>query len=155
MHSTNGLVSAMKISNFGVSFLKQEEGERLIGYLDSRGKPTIGVGHTGTVDGVPVSVGMKITQNKSTELLLDDLAWVSTTIAKSVTVSLNQNQYDALTSLIFNIGAAAFRGSTVLRKLNVGDHAGAADAFLMWKRSGNDPDILLRRRQRERSLFLS
>ncbi|MFP1868664.1 lysozyme [Lonsdalea quercina] len=145
----------MKISNFGVSFLKQEEGERLVGYLDSRGKPTIGVGHTGTVDGVPVSVGMKITQNKSTELLLDDLAWVSTTIAKSVTVSLNQNQYDALTSLIFNIGAAAFRGSTVLRKLNVGDYTSAADAFLMWKRSGNDPDILLRRRQRERALFLS
>lgn len=98
---------------------------------------------------------MKITQNKSTELLLDDLAWVSTTIAKSVTVSLNQNQYDALTSLIFNIGAAAFRGSTVLRKLNAGDYVSAADAFLMWKRSGNDPDILLRRRQRERALFLT
>lgn len=145
----------MELSNNGIAFLKREEGEKLTGYADSRGIPTIGVGHTGKVDGVPVKVGMKITQNQSTRLLLDDLKWVSEAIATSVKARLTQNQYDALTSLIFNIGAAAFRGSTVLRKLNGGDYMGAADAFLMWKKAGNDPEILLPRRQRERSLFLS
>lgn len=145
----------MKISDFGVSFLKKEEGERLVGYSDVRGISTIGVGHTGTVDGHPVTVGMKITQNESTKLLLDDLAWVSTSIAKNVRAELSQNQYDALTSLIFNIGATAFRDSTVLKRLNAGDYTGAGDAFLMWKRAGSDPERLLGRRQRERALFLS
>jgi len=145
----------MQISQNGINKLKIEEGERLSAYLDSRGIPTIGTGHTGTVDGKPVAIGMTITKEKSSELLRSDLAWVEKTIAVSVKTPLNQNQYDALCSLVFNIGTPAFSGSTVLRKLNAKDYAGAADAFLMWKRAGNDPDILLSRRKRERALFLS
>ncbi|MCG8709253.1 lysozyme [Brenneria sp. 4F2] len=145
----------MKVSDSGILFLKHEEGERLTGYPDSRGIPTIGVGHTGKVDGLPVKIGMVITQNQSTRLLIEDLKWVSDAIEQCVTAELNQNQYDALTSLIFNIGAPAFRGSTVLKRLNAGDYTGSADAFLMWKRSGSDPERLLGRRRRERSLFLS
>ncbi|PKB90920.1 muraminidase [Ewingella americana] len=145
----------MQISPNGISKLKSEEGEKLTGYKDSRGIPTLGVGHTGTVDGKPVSVGMVITKEKSTELLLSDLKWVEKSIADNVKAPLSQNQYDALCSLIFNIGASAFSGSTVLRKLNAKDYSGAADAFLMWKKAGNDLNILLPRRQRERALFLS
>lgn len=145
----------MKVSDSGILFLKREEGERLTGYPDSRGIPTIGVGHTGKVDGLLVKIGMVITQNQSTWLLIEDLKWVSDAIEQCVTAELNQNQYDALTSLIFNIGAPAFRGSTVLRKINAGDYSGAADAFLMWKKAGSNKNILLPRRQRERSLFLS
>jgi len=145
----------MQISQNGISKLKIEEGERLSAYLDSRGIPTIGTGHTGTVDGKPVSIGMTISKDKSSELLRSDLAWVEKTIAVSVKASLNQNQYDALCSLIFNIGDSAFNRSTVLRKINAKDYNGAADAFLMWKKSGNDPDILLPRRRRERAMFLS
>ena len=145
----------MNISEKGIGFLKAEEGERLSGYLDVVGIPTIGTGHTGTVDGIPVSVGMKIDAAKSTELLLLDLAVVERAIKRQVTVSLTQNQYDALCSLIFNIGTGAFSGSTVRRKLNEGDYPGAADAFLMWKRAGSAVNILLPRRERERALFLS
>lgn len=145
----------MQISPNGISKLKSEEGEKLTGYKDSRGIPTLGVGHTGTVDGKPVAVGMVITKEKSTELLLNDLKWVEKSIADNVKVPLYQNQYDALCSLIFNIGASAFAGSTVLKKLNVKDYSGAADAFLMWKKAGKDLNILLPRRQRERVLFLS
>ncbi|HDV7154058.1 TPA: lysozyme, partial [Yersinia enterocolitica] len=122
---------------------------------DTRGIPTVGVGHTGVVDGKPVAVGMVITKNKSSELLRSDLAWVEKSIATNVKVPLTQNQYDALCSLIFNIGPTAFSNSTVLKRLNAGDYKGAADAFLMWKKAGNDPEILLPRRQRERALFLS
>lgn len=145
----------MQISPNGISKLKSEEGEKLTGYKDSRGIPTLGVGHIGTVDGKPVAVGMVITKEKSTELLLNDLKWVEKSIADNVKVPLSQNQYDALCSLIFNIGASAFSGSTVLRKLNEKDYSGAADAFLMWKKAGKDLNILLPRRQRERALFLS
>ncbi|HFO2534971.1 TPA: lysozyme [Yersinia enterocolitica] len=145
----------MQISNNGINKLKVEEGERLTGYKDSRGIPTVGVGHTGLVDGKPVSVGMVISKDKSSELLRSDLQWTEKAIATNVKVPLTQNQYDALCSLIFNIGATAFANSTVLKRLNAGDYKGAADAFLMWKKAGNDPEILLPRRQRERALFLS
>ncbi|HDL8541523.1 TPA: lysozyme [Yersinia enterocolitica] len=145
----------MQISDNGINKLKAEEGEKLIGYKDTRGIPTVGVGHTGVVDGKPVAAGMVITKNKSSELLRSDLAWVEKSIATNVKVPLTQNQYDALCSLIFNIGPTAFSNSTVLKRLNAGDYKGAADAFLMWKKAGNDPEILLPRRQRERALFLS
>ncbi|EPG3452755.1 lysozyme [Klebsiella oxytoca] len=145
----------MPISNNGIKKLKQEEGEKLKAYLDSRGIPTIGIGHTGSVNGKPVALGMTITAEKSTELLLEDLAWVESTISSLVKVVLTQNQWDALCSLIFNIGKTAFAGSTVLKKVNARDWNGAADAFLMWKKAGKDPEILLPRRQRERALFLS
>ncbi|HHH0018942.1 TPA: lysozyme [Yersinia enterocolitica] len=145
----------MQISNNGINKLKVEEGEKLIGYKDTRGIPTVGVGHTGVVDGKPVSVGMVISKDKSSELLRSDLKWTEEAIAINVKVPLTQNQYDAMCSLIFNIGANAFANSTVLKRLNAGDYKGAADAFLMWKKAGNDPDRLLPRRQRERALFLS
>lgn len=145
----------MQISENGINKLKVEEGELLTGYKDSRGIPTVGVGHTGVVDGKPVAVGMVITKDKSSELLRSDLAWVEKSIATNVKAPLTQNQYDALCSLIFNIGPTAFANSTVLKRLNAGDYKGAADAFLMWKKAGNDLNILLPRRQRERALFLS
>lgn len=145
----------MQISSNGINNIKREEGERLKAYLDSRGIPTIGVGHTGNVDGKPVSTGMIISSLKSSELLKGDLRWVEDSIHALVRAPLNQNQYDALCSLIFNIGKTAFAGSTVLRQLNLGNYAAAADAFLLWKKAGKDPDILLPRRQRERALFLS
>ncbi|MCB8448207.1 lysozyme [Klebsiella aerogenes] len=145
----------MQISNNGITKLKREEGERLKAYPDSRGIPTIGVGHTGNVDGKPVTLGMSITADKSSELLRADLRWVEDAISSLVRVPLTQNQYDALCSLIFNIGKSAFSGSTVLRQLNMKNYQTAADAFLMWKKAGKDTEILLPRRQRERSLFLS
>jgi len=54
-----------------------------------------------------------------------------------------QNQYDALCSFIFNIGGTAFKGSTMLKLLNQANYQGAADDFPKWKKSGNDPDILM------------
>ena len=143
----------MRLSNNGVALIKREEGERLTAYQDSVGIWTIGVGHTGTVNGRPVSRGMTIKQNKSTELLLSDLSWVESSINKAVRVPLSQNQYDALCSFIFNVGKPAFESSTLLKKLHDGDYDGAADQLLLWKRAGNIPDLLLPRRKRERELF--
>lgn len=145
----------MKISQAGITHIKAEEGDRLTGYLDSTGLPTIGVGHTGYVGTQAVYPGMKISQDTSTTLLLSDLETVEKALAQQVTVPLNQNQYDALCSLVFNIGVGAFGKSTLLRRLNSGDYDGASEAFLMWKRAGHSEDILLPRRKRERELFLS
>ncbi|ECH9430473.1 lysozyme [Salmonella enterica subsp. enterica] len=145
----------MKISDSGLAALKREEGCKLTAYTDSRGVWTIGTGHTGKVDGITVHKGMTITQDTADRLLLDDLSWVERCIAERVTVPLNQNQYDALCSLIFNIGANAFIGSSVRRYLNAGNYTAAADAFLKWSRAGSNPTILAPRRGRERAMFLS
>ncbi|EIN1958838.1 lysozyme [Salmonella enterica] len=145
----------MKISDSGLAALKREEGCKLTAYPDSRGVWTIGTGHTGKVDGVAVHKGMTIAQDTADRLLRDDLSWVEHCIAERVTVVLNQNQYDALCSLIFNIGANAFIGSSVRRYLNAGNYTAAADAFLKWSRAGSNPTILAPRRGRERAMFLS
>ncbi|EFP1212129.1 lysozyme [Salmonella enterica] len=144
----------MKISDSGLAALKREEGCKLTAYTDSRGIWTIGTGHTGKVDGVAVHRGMTITQDTADRLLRDDLSWVEHCIAERVTVVLNQNQYDALCSLIFNIGASAFISSTVRRQLNAGNYTAAADAFLKWSRAGSNPTLLAPRRGRERAMFL-
>jgi lysozyme len=60
-------------------------------------------------------------------------------------VPLTQNQFDALVSLVFNIGGGAFRKSTLLKKLNAGDIQGAADQFLVWnKGTVNGKRVVLR-----------
>lgn len=66
----------MKISTNGIALIKREEGDKLRAYPDSRGIPTIGVGHTGRVNGKPIVLGMVITPEQSSALLRDDLAWV-------------------------------------------------------------------------------
>jgi len=64
---------------------------------------------------------------------------------------ISQHAFDACVSLAFNIGTNGFMGSTVVHKINEGDMAGAADAFLMWDR----PPDLIRRRQAERAQFMT
>lgn len=143
----------MKISQPGLDAIKAHEGLRLTAYPDpaSGGDPwTIGYGHTRDVQR-----GQTITPEQAEQFLRDDLAWVETCIARTVTVPLSQGQYDALCSLIFNIGAGAFGKSTLLRKLNSGD-ASAADEFLRWdKAAGKSMPGLARRRAAERAMFLS
>ncbi|MCP1440031.1 lysozyme [Erwinia persicina] len=144
----------MEISPDGISFIKQEEGEKLTAYRDSRGILTIGVGHTGLVASKTIADGMVITSEQSNKLLLADISHVEHFINEKVSVSLTQNQYDALCSLVFNIGVSAFNSSTLLKKLNQGDYEGAAEAMLLWKRAGQLSDVLLPRRKREAALFL-
>lgn len=134
-----------------IEMIKRHEGLRLEAYLPTPNDVwTIGYGHTKTA-----KPGMKITQVKAEELLRGDISWVEAAIEKNVKVPLTQNQYDALASLIYNIGAGAFARSTLLKKLNVKDYQGAADQFLRWdKQKGKTLRGLTRRRQEERELFL-
>ena len=77
-----------------------------------------------------------------------------------VKVPLNQNEFDALVSLVFNIGAGGFKGSSVLRNLNAGNRRGAADSMLAWNKGtiGGKKVVLkglANRRAEERAQFLS
>jgi lysozyme len=141
--------SEQKIKN--IEMIKKHEGLRLDAYLPTPNDVwTIGYGHTKTA-----KQGMKISEAKAEELLRADIAWVEASIAKNVKVPLTQNQYDALASLIYNIGGTAFAKSTLLKMLNAGDYHGAANQFLRWdKQKGKTLRGLTRRREEERMLFL-
>ena len=150
----------MRTSVAGRAAIKRREGERLSAYKDSVGIWTIGVGHTTAAGPPTVTAGMKITAQQSDEILARDLADVENDVSASVKVPINQNQFDALASLHFNIGPGSFRSSTLLRKLNAKDYAGAADQFLVWNKGTIDGkrvaiNGLTIRRKDERAQFLS
>ena len=144
----------MRISENGIEFIRQLEGEKLTAYPDIVGIWTIGVGHTGFVDGKPVARGMAITKEKSKEILTADLKRFESAVNDAVKVTLTQNQFDALVSLAFNIGEGAFARSMLVNKLNAGDKKGAAEQFLVWKNAGGRVSQgLLNRRQKEKAMF--
>ena len=129
------------------------EGCSLTAYPDpaSGGDPwTIGYGHTGP----EVYDGLTITQEQADAWLAVDKRKAQDVIDRYVTVHLTANEDLALRDFIFNLGGGNFRSSTLLRKLNLGDFAGAADEFEKWDHAcGKVVAGLLRRRTAEKELF--
>lgn len=146
----------MRISDKGISLIKQFEGLRLTSYQDSVGVWTIGYGWTQPVDGKPIRPGMTIKEETAERLLRTGLVGYESDVSKLVKVKLTQGQFDALVSFAYNLGARALSTSTLLQKLNSGDYAGAADEFPRWNKAGGKVLLgLTRRREAERALFLS
>lgn len=146
----------MKISNKGISLIEEFEGKRLRAYDDGIGVFTIGIGTIRYPNGKKVQKGDVITEQQAQEFLLHDLKNFEKVINDVVKVPLTQNQYDAIVSLTYNIGSAAFSKSTLLRKLNARDYKGASEQFLVWNKAGGKVMRgLMRRREAERNLFLS
>lgn len=138
-----------RLSEKGLALLQSREGVRLTVYRDAAGKPTIGYGHL-VRPGEDWTQG--ISAQKAVELLRADTAKAQQAVARMVTVPVSQNQYDALVSLVFNIGAGAFAGSTLLKLLNQGFYAAAGEQFLAWRYAGGKP-VLLSRRIKEKAQF--
>jgi len=135
----------------GLKLTESFEGLRLTAYQDVRGIWTIGYGHTGH-DVVP---GMTITQAQAETLLLADIASAVACVQHAVTYPIDQAQFDALVDFTFNVGRANFLQSTLLKDVNNGDLAAAADQFMQWVYAGGKRfDGLVRRRTSERTLFL-
>lgn len=108
-------------------------------------KPTIGFG---TTDGV--KLGDSITPPKALQRALQDIQQYEGAIKRCVTVPLHQREYDAYTSLTYNIGQTAFCNSTLVRKLNAQDYEGACKEILRWDRFQGKPLAgLTKRRQAE------
>lgn len=146
----------MEMSNNGINMLKGFEGCRLAAYQDSVGVWTIGYGWTQPVNGVPVGKGMTITQETAESLLRSGLVRYEKGVTGLVKVTINQNQFDALVDFAYNLGVKALEGSTLLKKLNAGDYAGAAAEFPKWNKAGGKVlPGLVKRREAERTLFLA
>ena len=145
----------MNLSNNGIQLLKRLEGFRPKAYLDSGNRLTIGYGHLiQPDDGVPP--GDIIDPVKGCELLKRDVAWAEAAVDREVLVDLNQDQFDALVIFVYNVGATAFKNSTMLKMINKGDMAGASEQFVRWNRAGGMEILgLLKRRKEEQALFLS
>lgn len=148
-------MSARRIGDAGLALVKLAEALRLKAYAATpdeaaRGIWTIGWGHTRGV-----KEGDVCTVAEAEAFLREDLADSETTVWNMVRVPLTQNQFDALVSLAFNIGSGNFALSTLLRRLNLADYAGAAHEFTKWdKQSGKILKGLTIRRTAERELFL-
>lgn len=137
------------INREGLELVKQFEGCKLKAYVCPAGILTIGYGSTGK----HVKPGMVITQDQAEELLRSDLRRFEDAVAAAAPKATD-NQFSAMVSLAFNIGIGALQRSTVLRRHLAGDHAGAADAFLMWNKAGGKVLAgLTRRREAEAALY--
>jgi lysozyme len=128
-------------------------------YLDMLAKPprwTIGYGSVWLPDGAPVTENTPpITLQLARIWLADELHKTAREIARVVKVWLTVDETAALQDFIYNVGIGAFDNSTLLRKLNSGDYAGAAAQIDLWDHAGGKVVAgLLRRRQAETALFL-
>ena len=143
----------MQTNDRGLNLIKEFEGLKLQAYQDIANIWTIGHGHTKTAKS-----GMQITPDQAHELLMSDLKDAELGVERALTKPPTPNQFAAMVALAYNIGVGAFKGSTVLREHNAGNHKAASKAFLMWNKAtvnGQKVEVagLTRRRQAEADLY--
>lgn len=141
----------MKTSPKGIALIKEFEGLRLRAYLCPGGVWTIGYGHT-----AGVKSGMVITEAQAEEYLKADLIAFERYL-NGLGLALNQNQFDALVSFIYNVGTGNFSSSTLLRKVRANPQDNSiVEEFLRWVYSkGRVLPGLQRRRLAEMKLYFS
>lgn len=152
-----GLASARRINTVNVrDIIKAHEGWRATRYLDTAGYPTIGWGHK-ILPGENLTT---ITKEQGEALLTADIERTRRGILPYITRPMNRNEEAAAVSLAFNIGVTAFKNSTLLKKWNAGDKAGAAAEFLRWNKERKNGQLVVNRglaarREKEKNLFLT
>lgn len=137
-------------SGKGLELTKSFEGLRLQSYQDCGGVWTIGYGHTGA----EVCEGLKVSEAEAEQYLRSDIASAVRCVNEKVLERISQYQFDALVDFCFNAGRGNFQQSTLLRKVNLGDFAGAVVQFGLWVHAGGEVmPGLVRRRKAEAALF--
>jgi len=154
----------MRMSDKGRTLLTLWEGSRNEIYQDAAGLWTIGVGHLLTRDeltsgkilifGDPIKYADGLNKLQIDRLLTQDLSGAEGAVNAGVNVALNQNQFDALVSFVFNIGRQAFYASTLRKVLNDNKYNKAPEQFRRWNMAGGRVvPGLTNRRQNEIKLF--
>ncbi|MGE8561071.1 MAG: lysozyme [Acinetobacter sp.] len=148
-------IDVMSTSPSGVELICGFEGLRLEAYDDGVGVWTVGFGTTKFPNGMRVKKGDNCTLEQAKSYMQNDLKEFEQTVNGAVGVPLNQNQFDALVSLAYNIGTTAFKNSTLVKRLNDENYKGAADQFNVWVNAGGKRmQGLVNRRAAEQALFL-
>lgn len=155
----------MKMSPAGLQLLTLWEGSKRKVYTDSAGLLTIGVGHlllkheivadAIKIGGKPVRLRYGLSDMQIGELLAQDLVRFEDAINKNVSVTLSQNQFDALVSFSFNVGVTAFLRSSLLKEINSGNMEAVPNQMRRWNTVGGKPvQGLTNRREKEIRLWL-
>lgn len=131
MRNPRTAIAALGLSAAALVGIATFEGYSPTTYLDIVGVPTIGFGTTGGV-----KPGDKTDPVKALQRKLSDVQQFEGAIKQCVKVPLHQYEYDAYLSLAYNIGSGAFCSSTLVKKLNQQDYAGACQQILRWDRAG-------------------
>lgn len=138
------------MSAIGLEALIRREARMLKAYRDSRGIWTVGVGHTAAA-GAPIPyAGLSITRAECDAIFARDLVQYEDAVRAAVSVKLADQQFDALTSICFNIGQGGFKSSSFVKRINAG--ASASDiraAILAWRK----PAEIISRRTAEADQF--
>lgn len=142
----------MTYSINAINLIKAFEGLELKAYQDQKGIWTVGYGATGYGIG-PETVW---TEDQAIQNLSNRVAGIAAQVTAAVGLRVNQNQFDALCSLAYNIGPNAFRGSILVNTVNKRQYLTASLEFLKWDHiNGVESKGLLRRREAEKALFMS
>ena len=149
---------SVRIDDAGYEFIKRWEGVRNKAYRDSAGIPTLGTGFirykVGARAGTRVQMQDYLTDDEIKAEFTVQIAAYEDAVAEAVKVPLTQSQVNALVSLCYNIGANAFKGSTVVRELNQRKYQAACKAIGMWNKAGGRVvQGLVNRRKAEQVLF--
>ena len=147
----------MKTSEKGLAMIKEFEGFKSKPYKCPAGVPTIGYGSTFYLNGSKVKLTDRaISEKEASELLIKSLAKYENTINVAVKVPLDQNEFDALVSFVYNLGSGNFISSTLLKLINANaSPVEVSQQFIKWNKCNGEPlDGLTRRREAERDLYL-
>jgi lysozyme len=149
----------MKISQAGIDLIKSFEGLKLNAYKCPAGIVTIGFGSTYYADKSPIKMGDKLKDIQEAEELLKAtvITFESTINGLFYNVTLKQNQFDALVSLVFNIGPNAFAASTLLKKAKVNPNDKSIEIeFNRWVNGGGKklPGLIHRRKAESKLYFM-
>ena len=151
--------AVIKALDVAVQLCKTFEGFRAAPYLCPAGVATIGYGNTFYADGVEVTLQDKpIAQSEAESMLLTSLAtlYLPAVLKASPGLIAHPEKLGALTDFAYNLGAARYRASTLRKRVDAQDWAGAADELLKWTKGGGKVlPGLVRRREAERGLFLA
>jgi len=142
------VIGALTLSASALVGIAVHEGYRGEAYIPVKGDvPTIGFGTT-----AGVKPGDRIEPVQALVRKLQDVQRFEGALRQCVRVPLHQHEYDAFLSLAYNIGPGAFCGSTLVRRLNAGDYAGACAEILRWDRFRGEPlrGLTLRRQAENR-----
>lgn len=139
-------IGALSLSAAGLIAIASYEGFSDQAYIPVEGDvPTIGFG---SAEGV--KMGDTITVPEALERLRRDVGNAESAIGRCVKVPLSQGEYDAFTSLAFNVGSNAFCTSTLVKRLNSGDYDGACQEIRRWVFAGGQKlEGLVSRREAE------
>ena len=147
----------MQCNKAGFEIVKFFEGFHSKPYLCPAKIATIGYGSTRGFDNKKIKINTaEITKEEGQALLERDIKSAENSVTRLIKVEMNENEFSALCSFVYNLGSGRLQSSTLRAKMNRGDYEGAANEFPKWRRAGGKIlRGLVLRREMEQKLFLS